>query len=178
MKLKQLYNEIKLVPSNRILLRRAEEEDFYFFEIPDSRETLGVHPEELRINKIEFSEFYTNLNNLSKFLDSKNIKYERIYYNNGIGVLEDIEIIRINAKYFIVPDKVNEHQEKRYLINYQYYNKLLDISNQYKTKYIKKVLDSIHNNQNDMATQRQYDLLKKFADGYGDNDKYPYSTKN
>ncbi len=29
-----------------------------------------------------------------------------------------------------------------------------------------------------MATQRQYDLLKKFADGYGDNDKYPYSTKN
>lgn len=72
----------------------------------------------------------------------------------------------------------NELQEKRYPINFEYYQKLLDISNQYKTKYIKKILDNIHNNQNDIATQRQYDLLKKFANGYGDNDKYPYSTKN
>jgi hypothetical protein len=168
MKLKQILSEIKLIPQNRILLKK--DDDDYYFDIENR--LYPVWSEELIRGTVVFDELESPT--LSNFLNMKKIPYEKLPQNHD----HKISIIKIDAKYFITPDKINEHQEKRYLINYQYYNKLLDISNQYKTKYIKKVLDSIHNNQNDMATQRQYDLLKKFADGYGDNDKYPYSTKN
>jgi hypothetical protein len=97
MKLKQILSEIKLIPQNRILLKKTVYNNYYF-------ESQG---EIYRIDKFELTspnftierDFYNSIRKqiFINFLKSKKIPYT--IENN---------IIRVSNKYFICPDKLNE----------------------------------------------------------------------
>lgn len=86
MKLRKIYNEVKLIPSNRILLKKYNND--YYFEI--NNKTYTVYDFEIEDGTITFVH---NLSNIKHFLDSKKIKYGT----------DNVQIY-IDAKYFIVPD--------------------------------------------------------------------------
>lgn len=90
-KLKDILNEVKLIPPNRILLKRSTINYIYYFEV--NNEIYYVYNFEIENGKVTLNR---DLNNLIQFLDSKKIKYEII------------SSVIIDAKYFILPDKINE----------------------------------------------------------------------
>lgn len=122
MKLKNLYNEIKLVPSNRILLQRGDEEDnHYYFKAYNTE--FGVLKSELLDGIVDWN-FLTNIStlmNLTRFLDSKKIPYEIIKKNYPTFYITNISV---DAKHFVAPDKLNEIKLIKATKN-PYLNKLL-----------------------------------------------------
>jgi hypothetical protein len=73
---------------------------------------------ELEVGYVSYAEGHVDMGNLLEFLDSKKIPYRKKIYEDG-----DF-IIRIDAKYFITPDKLNEIKLVKATKN-SYLNKLL-----------------------------------------------------
>jgi hypothetical protein len=113
MKLKQILSEIKLIPQNRILLKK--DDDDYYFELKNKH--LQVWKLELEVGYVSYEEGHVDMGNLLEFLDSKKIPYRKKIYEDG-------DFIRIDAKYFITPDKLNEIKLVKATKN-SYLNKLL-----------------------------------------------------
>lgn len=98
-KLRQLYNEVKLIPPNCILLKKYNNNNYdYYFE--SQGEIFIINLSELRSNTI-IRRFYNDIRKhiFLDFLDSKKIKYK---------ILKEEDIISVDAKYFITPDPINE----------------------------------------------------------------------
>lgn len=101
MKLRQLYNEIKLVPQNRILLQKDKNPGYYFQD--DNKYNHTVYKFELDIGEALFTR---NTDSLISFLKKKKIPFNT-KKNDFIAIDVKYEVI-IDTKYFITPDKLSE----------------------------------------------------------------------
>lgn len=100
-KLKQLYNEIKLIPQNRILLKKNAEPGYYFQD--DEKFNHYIYKFELDSGKALFTR---NTDSLISFLKKKKIPFNT-KKSDIITIDVKYEVI-IDAKYFITPNKLSE----------------------------------------------------------------------
>lgn len=94
----EIINEIKMVPPNRILLKR--DGNYYYF-LDSNGYIWEVNKNELRNNiSISFVSTSDMIESLKSFFDKKNIKYKIIKYQ--------FPKILIDKKYFVISDNINE----------------------------------------------------------------------
>jgi hypothetical protein len=101
MKLRQLYNEIKLVPQNRILLQKDRNSGYYFQD--NNKYNHTIYKFELSIGIISFTR---NIDSLISFLEKKKIPFTT--KKNDFLIKDDKYIVVVDAKYFITPGKLSE----------------------------------------------------------------------
>jgi predicted kinase len=157
---KENLNEIKLIPQNRILLKKFIEDDWLHFELKGQH--LQVEESELERGYVSFGEWYINLDDLSEFLDSKNIKYEKEIDDDGNNIL------KIDAKYFITPYKLNEIKKVQVSRDIQ---QILDITNA-----IGKLLvdnEKLLVDKNDKINKLSLSILNRFVNSFNINYHLP-----